>query len=185
MKLKLEVCMITIFLIFSIIHYAMCENKIEKIGTMETILGKIEIYAVWTEDLVNPQAAAGITITSKNIVILVRPEYLDSLLTGVKKGLEKVKKVYSGPELSNEERTISKVPIKFIKNYEAHIKWAPRVEENSKGVVYINFLHEGNEKPNKESATLMMYPDQAEAFIKAMKKALEIAESKAAASKKL
>ena len=184
MKLKLEVCMIIMFLFISSIHYALCENKIEKIGAMETLLSQIEIYAVWTEDLVNPQAAAGITISSKNIVILVRREFLGPLLEGLKKGLEKAKPVYSGPELTDEKRTISKVPIKFNKNYEAHIKWIPRVKDDSKGVVYINFLYEGSEK-SKESASLMMYPDQTEVFIKAMNKAIEVAESKAATSKKL
>lgn len=184
MKLNSKIGMIFTSLFITFIPYALGENKFEKIGTMETLLSKIEIHAVWTEDLVNPQAAAGITIISKNIVILVRREFLNPLLDGLKKGLEKAKPIYTGPELTDEKRTISKVPIKFTKNYEAHIKWIPRIKNDSKGVVYINFLHEGSEK-SKESASLMMYPDQTEAFIKAMTKAMDVAEAKAAQSKKL
>ncbi len=184
MKMNYKFALILIFLCMLLIPNAHSQNKFEKIGVMETILGKIEIYAIWTEDLVNPQAAAGISFNSGKIIILVRPEYWGPFSDALNKALEKVKPVYNGPKLTEEEKTIAKVELKFEKNYEVIIQWMPRSDEGSKGVVYIRLLHEGNPKSD-QSVSLMMYPEQAEAFIKATAKAVKVAETKAAESKEI
>ena len=157
-------------------------NKFEKIGSLKTILSQIEIYSIWTDDMLNPQIAAGIIFESKSLVILIRPEYMDSLLTSIDTCIEKASTLYNGPELTHEERTIAKLPIKFEQEYEAQIKWMPMRDETRKGVVYVNFIHEGNDDSSK-TVCLMMYVDQAQVFVRALKKAIVVAKDKADQSK--
>lgn len=181
MKHRLLYTFVLITILLSIFTDAFCENKLEKIGTMKTVLGQLTIYAIWTEDLVDPQAAAGLVVGDNNTIIFVRREFIDPLVDGINKALKKVAPVHTGPKLTEEERFIAKVPVKFSKNYEAEIKFIPRTKVDSEGVVVVNFMHEGS-YDSKDTVCLMMYPKQATVMITAMQKALDKAEANAAKS---